>query len=97
MCSAHGPRSIFRGADVQSILAIDRRLPPRLRELALATVSVGSPVGILLADASGLVLQQCLFRYHALGAAQAFERSRAALHELKSVLKEVYMHECIPY
>ena len=51
---------------VQSMLAIDRKLPRRMRELALATVSVGSPVGILLADASGLLVQWCLFRYHGL-------------------------------
>ena len=53
---------------IQILMAIDRRLPKRLRELALATVSVGAPVGILAADASGLLLQQCLFRFHDLPA-----------------------------
>jgi hypothetical protein len=38
---------------VQTCLAIDRELEPSLRELALSTVSVGSPVGILLADVTG--------------------------------------------
>ena len=49
---------------IQTMLAIDRCLPQRMREVALATISVGSPVGILLADATGLLLQWCLFRYH---------------------------------
>ena len=47
---------------VQTCLAIDRTLPARERELALATVSVGTPIGILAADATGLLLQWCLFR-----------------------------------
>lgn len=48
---------------IQTCLAIDRELPRRERELALATISVGSPIGILLADISGLVIQWCLFAY----------------------------------
>ena len=46
------------------MLAIDRELPPHMREVALATISVGSPVGILLADTTGLLLQFCLMRAH---------------------------------
>ena len=42
---------------IQSMLAIDRGLPTaRDREIALATISVGCPVGILLADATGLLV-----------------------------------------
>ena len=47
---------------VQTFMAIDRELPPRLRELALSTASVGSPVGILLANVSGLFIQWCLWQ-----------------------------------
>jgi hypothetical protein len=52
---------------IQTMMAIDRDFTPRLRELALATVSVASPMGILLADATGLLLQWCLFRALSLG------------------------------
>ena len=51
---------------IQTMLAIDKRLPPSMRELALATVSAGAPVGMLLADMTGLLLQWCLFRAHGL-------------------------------
>ena len=58
---------LFGGTNyIQSMLAIDRQLPPRMRELALATITIGAPVGILLADATGLLVQWCLFRYHAI-------------------------------
>ena len=52
---------------IQSMMAIDRDFAPRLREVALATVSVASPAGILLADATGLLIQWCLFRNLGLG------------------------------
>ena len=48
---------------VQTALAIDTDLPPAQREIALATASVGSPIGILLADVSGLFIQWCLFAF----------------------------------
>jgi len=47
---------------VQTCLAIDREVRQDQRELALSTVSVGSPIGILLADVTGLVIQWCLFQ-----------------------------------
>lgn len=47
---------------MQTFCAIDRELPRQLRELALSTASVGSPVGILLANVSGLLIQWCLWR-----------------------------------
>mmetsp|Transcript_49245 Transcript_49245/g.130424 ORF Transcript_49245/g.130424 Transcript_49245/m.130424 type:complete len:424 (-) Transcript_49245:51-1322(-) len=45
---------------VQTCLSINRCLPPHERELALSTVSVGGPVGVFLADVSGLFIQWCL-------------------------------------
>ena len=45
------------------MVAIDRELPEYQRELALSTASVGSPVGILMADVTGLFLQWCLFAH----------------------------------
>ena len=46
---------------VQTFMAIDRELPPHLRELALATSSVADTTGILLADVTGLFIQWCVF------------------------------------
>ena len=51
---------------VQTCLAIDRAkdLNRRSRELALAAISVGAPIGIVLADFTGLVIQSCLMQAH---------------------------------
>ena len=46
---------------VQTALAIDSDLPYEQRELALSFFSFGAPIGILLADVTGLFIQWCLF------------------------------------
>ena len=48
--------------------------PEPVRELALSAASVADSFGILLSDATGVLIQGCLFRWHGIpGAAYACE------------------------
>ena len=47
---------------IQIALLIDRQVAVGLRELALSTVSVGEPIGSLLADVVALFIQACLYQ-----------------------------------
>ncbi|KAJ8518853.1 hypothetical protein ON010_g18154 [Phytophthora cinnamomi] len=49
------------GVYVNAYTLLSKEIPPSHVELALAAVSVGDTVGVMLADCAGLVLQGCLY------------------------------------
>ena len=51
---------------VNAFTHLARSVPPEYREFSLYTASLADTLGIMLADAAGVVIQGCLFRYNGL-------------------------------